>query len=84
MHTVQPTYDSEVNHLFTEVINDSGLEQLVTQTIRSNHILDLVFTMHPDFISDTNVVPGISVHEAVTFKSELSSSIPSKESLSLS
>ena len=70
-----PTYGSEVNYPFTEVINDSGLEQLVTQTTRSNHLLDLVFTMHPDLISDVNFVPGISDHEAVTFKIKLSFSI---------
>ena len=28
--------------------------------------------MHPDLISDVNVVPGISDHEAVTFKIKLS------------
>jgi len=33
--------------------------------------------MHPDLISDVNVVPGISDREAVTFKIKLPSSIPS-------
>ena len=30
-----PTYGSELNYLFTEVINDSGLEQLVTQQLET-------------------------------------------------
>ena len=46
----------------------SGLEQFVTQVTRNNHTLDLVFTTHPDLINDINVVPGISDHEAITFK----------------
>ena len=37
--------------------------------------------MHPDLISDVNVVPGISDHEAVTFRIKLPSSIPSAKHL---
>ena len=37
--------------------------------------------MYPDLISNVNVVPGISDHEAVTFKIKLSSSIPSVKHL---
>ena len=68
------TYGNDVNYLFIETVNDFGLEQFVTQPTRNNHILDLVFTSQPELISDINVVPGISNHEAVSFKIQFSSS----------
>ena len=70
------TYRNDVNYLFIETINDSGLEQLVTQPTRNNHILNLVLTSQPDLINDVNVVPGISDHEAVTFKIKFSPTTP--------
>ena len=76
-----PTYGRELNHLFAEVVNDSGLEQFVTQATRNNHVLDLVFTTTLDLIYDVNVVPGISDHEAVSFKIKLPSYIPSTKQL---
>ena len=36
--------------------NDYGLEQLVTQHTRENHILDLVLFTHPDMLHDLEVV----------------------------
>ena len=66
-----PTYGPEVNHLFIETINDYGLEQLVTQPTRENHILDLVLSTHPGMLHDLEVVPGISDHEAITFQLNL-------------
>ena len=48
---------------------DYGFEQLVNLPTRGNHILDLVLSTHPDIISQVEVVPGISDHEAVTFQS---------------
>jgi len=43
---------------------------------RENHILDLVFSTHPDVISEPVIVLGISHHEAIFFKIKLSSRNP--------
>ena len=61
-----PTYGTELNTLFLDVINDVGFEQLVTSPTRNNHVLDLVFSTHSTII-DLNIVPGMSDHEAITF-----------------
>ena len=71
-----PTYGNDVNYLFIETINDSGLEQLVTEPTRNNHILDLVLTSQPDLINDVKVVPSISDHEAGVFKIKFSPTAP--------
>ena len=71
-----PTYGNDVNYLFIETINDSGLKQLVTEPTRNNHILNLVLTSQPDLINDVKVMPGISDHEAVTFKIKFSPTAP--------
>ena len=42
-----PTYGTELNTLFLDVINDVGFEQLVTSPTRNNHVLDLVFQLIP-------------------------------------
>ena len=66
-----PTYGAEANHLFIEISEDYGLEQLVTQPTRENHILDLVLFNHPDMVHDLKIVPGISDYEAITFQLSL-------------
>ena len=67
-----PTYGPEANHLFIETTKDYGLEQLVSQPTRGNHILDLaLITTHPDMLHDLEIVPGISDHEAITFQLNL-------------
>ena len=58
-----PTYGSELNNLFLDIVNDVGLEQFVTPPTRRESILDLVFSN----ISDLSIIPGMSDHEAVVF-----------------
>ena len=54
-----PTYGIDVNYLFIEIVNDTGL---YLTAHHSNHILHLALTPQPDLINDINVVPGISDH----------------------
>jgi len=60
-----PTYDTDVNQSLLETINEFGLDQLVTDPTCGENILDLVFSLHPESVSNVEVVPGISDHEAV-------------------
>ena len=55
------------NQIFLDVIHDHGLDQLVTEATRGNNILDLILCSHPHIISDINIIPGISDHEALLF-----------------
>ena len=61
-----PVYGYEFNTLFVETMNDYGFEQFVDLPTRGNHILDLVIPPHPDMVSQVEVVPGISDHEAIS------------------
>ena len=63
-----PTYGSQVNNTFLETLDNFNLEQLVTEPIHHNHILELVITTQPPVLSNVSVIPGMSDHEAVTFK----------------
>ena len=47
------------------IVDELTLTQVVEKPTRSNNILDLVFTTHPDLIEGTYVVPGMSDHSAV-------------------
>ena len=64
--SLYPTYGSELNNLFLDVVNDVGLEQFVTSPTRWESILDLVFSTYSN-ISDLSIIPGMSDHEAVVF-----------------
>ena len=56
--------------MFIDVINDTGLEQFVRFPTRQNSVLDLVFSSHPR-ISDLDIVPGISDHDAIIFNCDI-------------
>ena len=73
-----PAYGVDINTHFLDIINDHGLEQLVDDPTRNNHILDLVFTTQPEILKDISVVPRMSDHEAVTFSLNYSNSQPTK------
>ena len=63
-----PTYGTDVNQSLLESINEfalDALDQLVTEPTRGRNILDLIFSSHPESISNIQVIPGISDHEAV-------------------
>ena len=79
-----PVYGHELNLLLVETMNDYGFEQLVNVVTRGNHILDLVLPTHPDMISQVEVVPGISDHEAITFQlDQLSNRSPTQRSINI-
>ena len=56
-----------VNYSLLDLASDYHLEQLMHENTKRNHILDLVFCTNPSYVSNVNVVPGISDHEAVSF-----------------
>jgi len=61
-----PTYGTELNSLFLDIINDIGFEQFVTSPTQNSHVLDLVLSTHSTIIN-LNIVPGMSDHKATTF-----------------
>ena len=73
-----PVYGSDVNRYFLDIINDHGLEQLVTDPTRNDHILDLVLTTQPEMLKNVSIVPGMSDHEAITFSLNCSNPQPTK------
>ena len=60
-----PTHGIGFNKSFVDVINDHGLEQFVNAPTRGSNVSDLLFCSHPNFISSTEIIPGISDHEAI-------------------
>ena len=50
---------------FIDIINDHGLQQMVTFPTRDNNTLDLFLTNHPSLVPRVEGVPGISDHLAV-------------------
>jgi hypothetical protein len=56
---------------FMNFLDDQGLEQLVQEPTRGENTLDLCITNNPTNINRTNVIPGISDHEAVTLEGDL-------------
>ena len=69
-----PTYGLELNNLFLDVINDIGFEQYVASPTRKDNILDLVFSTF-SIVSDLNIVPGMSDHEAIVFHLDIDNRI---------
>ena len=68
-------YGHEINQLFLDTVNEFGLKQLITQPTRVNNILDLVFCIQPNIISNLQVIPGISDHETILFYLGLATSL---------
>ena len=60
-----PTYGTDVNQSLLESVNEFGLDQLVTEPTRGENILDLIFSSHPESVTNLEIIPGISDHEAV-------------------
>jgi len=54
------------------MVNDIGLEPFVTSPTRQESILDLVFSTYSN-ISDLQIIPGMSEHEAVVFSIDIQS-----------
>ena len=62
-----PSYGTAVNYSLLDLASDYHFEQLVHENTRQNHILDLVFSTNPAYVSNVKVTPGISDHEAVFY-----------------
>lgn len=62
-----PTYGTEINSIFLDIINEFGLEQQVSEHTRGNHTLDIVLSSQPHTINSVTTIPGMSDHEAVLF-----------------
>ena len=75
-----PQYCYTINELLIDVVNDNSLEQLIQEPTRENHILDLLFCSDPSTITNIQIVPGISDHDAICFQINLSSHLSSQES----
>ena len=73
-----PSYGLEVNHLLVDAANDNNLEQLMNEPTRGLNTLDLLFSSEPSFISEAQVIPGISDHLAITFSLCTNAKLPTK------
>ena len=67
-----PSYGLSVNQKFLDTVCELGLTHTVTDATRGANTLDLFFTNHPSLVKSTEVISGISDHEAVTIKNNLS------------
>ena len=52
-------------------IQDLGLEQMVQTPTRESNILDLFLTNCPNLVPRTEVIPGLSDHDAVFMELQL-------------
>ena len=79
-YTIQsnPTYGTEINNKFLDIVNDHSLSQHVLEPTRGNNILDLVFTTKPDMVTNVNVESGMSDHNLVVFDVNLKPTIIKK------
>ena len=76
-----PTYGNDVNNIIISLLKLLMILDSNSLSLRNNHILDLVFTFQPELISDTNVIPGISDHDTVSFKIQFFSTAPPTKQL---
>lgn len=71
----QPAFLGITGRLYTamaSIVSLFSLTQTVLEPTRENHVLDLFFTNAPDKVLSTVVIPGISDHEAVVCKMNMS------------
>ena len=54
-----------LHYKFGEILDDNGITQIVEEPTRLDNTLDLILTNRPNQINRTQVIPGISDHEAV-------------------
>ena len=64
-------YSTTINQLYLDLASDLGLSQTVLEPTRGNNILDLFFTNNKDLIKKSEVISGVSDHEAVVIESRL-------------
>ena len=51
--------------MFTDILNDHGLCQIVEEPTRGSNILDLIVTNYPASFRRTEIIPGVSDHDIV-------------------
>ncbi|XP_072028355.1 uncharacterized protein [Amphiura filiformis] len=54
-----------LHYTFADILADNGLTQMVEEPTRGDNTLELIMTNRPHQINRTQVLPGISDHEAV-------------------
>jgi hypothetical protein len=54
-----------IHHLFTDILDDHGLCQIVEEPTRGSNILDLIVTNYPASFRRTEIIPGVSDHDIV-------------------
>ena len=52
-----------LHRLFTSMMDDYALQQMVFEPTRGPNTLDLIFTNNPSLINNVKVLPGISDHD---------------------
>ena len=55
----------EIHHLFTDILDEHGLCQIVEEPTRGSNMLDLIVTNYPTSFSRTEIIPGVSDHDIV-------------------
>ena len=65
------TYSEPINQLFLDLAYDHGLHQTVRHPTRGDNILDLFFTNNISLVKNTEVVSGVSDHDAAIVDSRL-------------
>jgi outer membrane lipopolysaccharide assembly protein LptE/RlpB len=64
--TLKPnTPNSETHHKLIEILQDNGLEQMVTEPTREKNTLDLIISNTPQLIPRVETMPRISDHKVV-------------------
>jgi hypothetical protein len=54
-----------IHHLFTGILDDHGLCQIVEEPTRGSNVLDLIVTNYPSSFRRTEIIPGVSDHDIV-------------------
>ena len=60
-----------VNPKFADCLDDHGWVQLITNPTRGKNVVDLFITNNDSLIVKTQVIPGISDHDAVFFEGNI-------------
>ena len=62
--TTGHNYSRSINQIFLDLICELGLSQTVDRPTRGKNILDLFFTSNLDLHQKSQVIPGVSDHDA--------------------
>ena len=61
----------ELTRKFADCLDDHGWVQLITNPTRGKNVVDLFITNNDSLIVKTQVIPGISDHDAVFFEGNI-------------